>query len=366
MTREERKLRKHVDAHARYEGRKVQKQAAAIRKAGEIKRPRPRLDLRTTDWEDFEDPGDIPAFEPGRPLAARRKPEPASTPGLVLGIGPGACQVLSRAEPVHCRLLPGLAVGDRVLLSKRGIEEILPRTTVLSRPDPHNPHVERVIAANIDAVVIVASARAPAFRPGLVDRYLIAIERSGAEPVLCVNKIDLLEAGEQLSDLAPYHDLGLAIVRCSANTGHGLDLFLERLAGKLCVLVGHSGVGKSSLLNALHPELALATGAVSEANQKGRHTTSSSRLYEIPNGPSIIDTPGIREFGLWDVSPGELRRHFHEFDAHAGACAFADCTHTHEPDCAVKQAVEAGVIPMARYRAYCRILQQDKLPAGPS
>jgi ribosome biogenesis GTPase len=156
--------------------------------------------------------------------------------------------------------------------------------------------------------------------------------------------------------LTQYRTLGLPVVLCSAATGEGLDGLLDVTAGKLCVLVGHSGVGKSSLLNALDPDLALATGAVSEASGKGRHTTSSSALYELPNGARIIDTPGIREFGLWQQSREELRGYFHEFDAHAPGCRFADCRHTEEPDCAVKLAVEAGAIPAERYQAYRRVL----------
>jgi ribosome biogenesis GTPase len=202
--------------------------------------------------------------------------------------------------------------------------------------------------------VNVVSLKNPPLRPGLIDRYLIAIGKSGAEPLLCVNKIDLLASPEELDLLRPYRDVGIQVILCSAATGAGLESLSAALAGKLCVFAGHSGVGKSSLLNALDPHLQITTGSVSAANEKGRHTTTSSALYKLPNGATVIDTPGIREFGLWDVTRDDLRRYYHEFDAYQ--CAFSDCTHTHEPECAVKQAVTSGAIPEARYESYARIL----------
>lgn len=277
-------------------------------------------------------------------------------PGLVAEIGPGYCDVLSGGQRIRCRPLHGLAVGDQVLFSleRRRVDEILPRRTALSRSDPGNPHRERVIAANVDVVVHVVSLKSPPLHPGLIDRYLIAAGRSGAALLVCVNKIDLLESGEELAPLRPYQELGIAVLGCSAATGAGLGELSDALAGKVCVFAGHSGVGKSSLLNALDPRFQLATGAVSDANQKGRHTTTTAALYYLANGAAVIDTPGIREFGLWEVSIAGLRRYFSEFDDYA--CAFSDCTHTHEPGCGVKAAAERGAIAPARYQGYLRIL----------
>jgi ribosome biogenesis GTPase len=325
MSREERKLRKHMEERAKREQRKA-------RKSSENEEAR---------W--------------GRRF---RLPTVSATSlaGFIAEIGPGYCDVLHGETRTRCRFTADIAVGDRVLFSpeRRRVEEILPRRTALSRTDPHNPRIQRVIAANIDVVVNVVSLKSPPLRPGLIDRYLIAIGKSGAEPLLCVNKIDLLASAEELEPLRPYQELGLSVICCSAATGEGLKELSEALAEKTCVFAGHSGVGKSSLLNVLDPRLQLTTGSVSLANEKGRHTTTSSALYHLPNGAIVIDTPGIREFGLWDVSQTDLRQYYREFDAYP--CAFADCTHTHEPDCGVKAAVESGRIAAARYESYVRIL----------
>ena len=176
-----------------------------------------------------------------------------------------------------------VAIGDQVTFSpeRRRIEEIQPRRTVLSRTDPHNPRIQRVIAANVDIVVNVVSLKTPPLHPGLIDRYLIAIGKSGAAPLICVNKVDLQASPEELDPMRPYQDVGIPVIFCSAATGAGLAELSEALAGKLCVFAGHSGVGKSSLLNALDPKLEIATGSVSSANAKGRHTTTSSALYRF-------------------------------------------------------------------------------------
>jgi ribosome biogenesis GTPase len=163
--------------------------------------------------------------------------------------------------------------------------------------------------------------------------------------------MDLLADPEVPHPLHPYQDAGIPVLFCSASTGAGLEPLSAALAGKLCVFAGHSGVGKSSLLNALDPRLQITTGAVTE---KGRHTTTSSTLYGLPNGAAVIDTPGIREFGLWDVSQADLRRYYRSFTEHQ--CAFSDCTHTHEPDSGEKKAVARDVISKARYGSYARIL----------
>jgi ribosome biogenesis GTPase len=321
MSREDRKLRKHFEERAKRELRLARKHTG-------------KSDGKTQ----------------------KKRSSGLLASGLVVETGAGFCDVLGGENRERCRSSGEAAVGDRVLFStdRRRVEEVLPRRTVLSRSDPGNPHLERVIAANIDVVVNVVSLKNPPLRPGLIDRYLIATAKSGAEPLLCVNKIDLLEDSSEIEPLRPYQDMGLAVLTCSAATGRGMTELLEALAGKMCVFTGHSGVGKSSLLNALDPSLNLVAGEISSANQKGRHTTTSSALYHLPGGGMVIDTPGIREFGLWNVSATDIRGYFREFDEHR--CAFADCSHIHEPDCAVKRAVESGAIAPVRYESYLRIL----------
>jgi ribosome biogenesis GTPase len=320
MSREDRKLRKHLEERGRRERRLAKK------------------------------------FMSKHSDEASSRHTGALATGLAVETGPGFCDVLCGNQRVRCRSAGDAAIGDRVLFSsdRHRVEEILPRRTVLSRTDPGNPNLERVIAANIDVVVNVVSLKSPPLRPGLVDRYLIATGKSGAEPLLCVNKIDLLAKADELDPVRPYQDASVPVILCSAATGEGIAQLLEALAGKLCVFAGHSGVGKSSLLNALDPRLDLVTGTVSEGNDKGRHTTTSSALYHLPGGAIVIDTPGIREFGLWDVTAGDLRLYYQEFAA--CTCAFSDCSHSHEPGCSVKAAVESGQIGMARYQGYLRIL----------
>jgi ribosome biogenesis GTPase len=218
------------------------------------------------------------------------------------------------------------------------------------------------VAANIDRVVVVVAVAKPGIRTGLIDRYLLAVEQGGAQPVLCVNKVDLATAAEQggLDLLEPYYQLGLPVVLCSAARGQGIEELRRILDGHLSVFVGHSGVGKSSLLNTLKPELDLTTAAVRRADGTGRHTTTRSHLYKLAGETWIIDTPGIREFGLWNLEAGEIGSYFPELVEWAPACKFANCTHSHEPQCAVKQAVDGGQIPVARYEAYLRILASLK------
>ncbi|MCG8457205.1 MAG: ribosome small subunit-dependent GTPase A [Holophagales bacterium] len=286
-------------------------------------------------------------------------PEPNADGGLFLCVLPTALARDQRSR---------IAVGDRVRFVPRGedfrVEELERRRTFLARPDPLHPRLQRLIAANVDAVVQVASIKRPALRPALVDRYLIAIQQGGAEPILCVNKIDLVpeaEREEALEPLAAYRDLGLPWLLTSAETGEGVEALRQRLAGKTVAFVGHSGVGKSSLVNALAPEVGAAVGEVSRALDKGRHTTTRSSLYQLGGegdaGIEVIDTPGIRELGLLDLDAASLQAYFPDFAEHADTCRFHDCSHSHEPDCAVRTAADAGELPRARYATYLRILE---------
>ena len=258
-------------------------------------------------------------------------------------------------------------MGDEVLVHDVGsarwlVTTVLPRRTLLSRPDPHDPAIERVIAANIDIVCIVVSLVAPPLHPRLIDRMLVGVQRGGAEPLIVVNKVDLadedeLEVAAEL--LLPYADIDVPIVFVSAEQRAGLDELRDHLRGRICAFVGHSGVGKSSLVNAIYPIAAARTGEVRERDGRGRHTTSASRLYRFDDGTQVADTPGIRSFGLWLPTAEELRSYFPEFDELAVRCRFSDCTHTHEPDCAVREAVEAGEVSEYRYETWVRILEDE-------
>jgi ribosome biogenesis GTPase len=257
-----------------------------------------------------------------------------------------------------------LAVGDRVLVRPLGpgrgaIEEILPRQSKLSRRAAGPDRREQVVAANIDQVVIVSALADPSINLNLVDRYLVAAGRGGLAALICINKVDLVTAVKHetaAGALAPYAALGIPLVWTSARTGHGIDALRDQLAGRTSVFAGKSGVGKSALLNAVEPGLELRAGEISAATGKGRHTTTYSSLLPLANGGFVIDTPGIRAYTLWEVDPGDLDRHFPEIHVQRGGCRFANCTHSHEPECAVKEAVAAGKIEARRYASYRRIL----------
>lgn len=286
--------------------------------------------------------------------------------GEVAGIRGRRCRVTFQGGTVDC-LIPmdiaifqrmALAVGDRVTISFEGddptISGVARRKSKLSRPDPHMPGMERVLVANIDLVVIVASAAKPPFNPGAVDRYLVAAQAGGATPVLVVNKLDLVKDWPEQADL--YRGINMGVIGTSAETGLGIGELTEAIRDQLCAFVGHSGVGKSSLLNAIEPDLNIKTLDVREADGRGRHATTFSSLYELSCGARVVDTPGIREIGLWEMRAADLSFYFPDF-RDLPPCRFRDCSHTHEPGCAVKAAVEAGDIPESRYESYLRILE---------
>lgn len=265
------------------------------------------------------------------------------------------CQIDERLEERDTTLL---APGDRVFIEESGSEwwvrGVSPRRSYLARLAGQHARVEtQILAANVDLLIIVASAAKPPFRPGLIDRYLITAELGNVTPILCVNKIDLVE--NIPDEITLYQDLNIEVFTTSCDTGAGIAELKARLHGQTNVLAGHSGVGKSSLLNAMDPELELHTRTISEATQRGKHTTTAARLYEIDGDIHVIDTPGIRSLGLWGISPEEVAYYFPEIADHAQQCRFRNCTHTHEPDCGVLAASEAGDLPEARLKSYLRI-----------
>jgi len=288
---------------------------------------------------------------------------------IVMSVMSARCRVFDRGEERDCVIPPhiamrrksALAVGDRVHIVREGetwrVESVLPRRSVLARPDPLHKHLQRLIAANIDVVVNVVSMKTPPLRPRLIDRVLVAIQRGGAQPVICVNKIDLADDRDaDLEKLARYEALGVPVIPCSTKTGEGLDALRAAVEGKMAALVGHSGVGKSSILNAIDERLQLTTNTLHRRGT-GRHTTTRSTLYDFGGGTYLIDTPGIREFGLWDLDRESLRDYFPELAEASEYCRFTDCTHVHEPDCEVKRRVEGGELDRARYETYARLYE---------
>ncbi|MBN9121196.1 MAG: ribosome small subunit-dependent GTPase A [Planctomycetes bacterium] len=230
------------------------------------------------------------------------------------------------------------------------IERVEPRHGVLTRASRRREHV---LVANVDQLVIVMSLVQPDLKPHLIDRYLAAAQQGGLKPVLCLNKADLLTDPAELQPLIGlYAQLGVPVYLCSARTGFGIDRLREQLRGRSTVFSGQSGVGKSSLLNAVQPDLALAVKSVSEVNQKGRHTTTYSQLIKLNFGGWVVDTPGVRQLQLWDARPEEMEGYFPEFRPFVPLCAFPDCTHTHEKGCAVKDAVARRLVTTRRYHSY--------------
>lgn len=251
-----------------------------------------------------------------------------------------------------------VSVGDLVELEAveddTRITALFPRESALTRHGVARRR-EQVIVANVDQVAVVVAARDPAPDLLMVDRLLALAELSGVAGLLVVNKTDLDDVPEELR---AYERIGYDVLASSAVDGDGLSEFEDRLAGRISVLSGQSGVGKSSLLNALMPGLDLRVGEVSEKKARGRHTTVASTLYRFPRGGYVADTPGLQYLALWEIDPAELEVGFREIHAASEACRFNDCRHRTEPGCAVREAVEGGDISERRYRSYLGLLEE--------
>lgn len=255
-----------------------------------------------------------------------------------------------------------VAAGDVVYFRPESattglIERIEPRTSVLSRTSKGRQHV---LVTNVDQLVIVASAAEPHLKPNLIDRFLVEAERVRIEPIICINKIDLVEPADLMPLAGVYGQMGYQVLLMSAATGQGVVHLRRLVQGKETVVAGQSGVGKSSLLNAIEPQLALRVNVVSQENQKGKHTTTVARLIPLSMGGYVVDTPGIRQFQLWDVIPEEVAGYYRDLRPYASLCRFPNCTHTHETHCAVKDAVADGRLDVRRYESYCHLRAGDE------
>ena len=363
LERYQRAMRKHRT----FDEAKLIKEEARRRRVERGKGPRPR---RRADDEELE----FEPLETTRAASVRRSPAAEEGPGpvdskgeqgLVVSIARTRVGIRFEEDRLEAVLPPGLdvAVGDRVAFERRDgglmlVRRVLPRTSWLARPDPSVPSGRLLLAANVDLVVCVVAARQPRWKPGFVDRVLLAAEDGRVPVLIVINKLDLLLPEERRAlagELEPFVALGAGVLCLSAATGEGLSELSQATTNRTCAFVGPSGVGKSRLLNALDPNLARATGAVLESDGKGRHTTTASELVSLGNGAVLIDTPGVRQFGLIGLDRRTLAASFPEFAVPARACRFRDCSHLVEPACGVRAALEKGDVDRRRFESYRRI-----------
>ena len=295
--------------------------------------------------------------------------DPAATlPGRVICVY-GASSIVETEDGrrFHCttrRILKTLSTdqrqpvvaGDRVRVriadrSERlegMIERVEPRHGTLSRKSKHRKHI---LVANVDQILIVASAAEPDFKPNLIDRMLITAEQTEIRPVICINKVDLTDLAGLQPIIGSYAQMGYKVLPLSVRNGLGMERLKLQLKNRESVVLGQSGVGKSSLLNAVEPSLNLRIGDISHS-LKGKHTTTTAELLKLSFGGYVVDTPGLRQFMLWDTIPEEVFGFFRDLRPYENYCRFPNCTHSHEEDCAVKNGVAEGRLDLRRYESY--------------
>ena len=290
---------------------------------------------------------------------------------MLVSYGSQGVVLMADGERKRCKFRRNVGrpfCGDRVMVAQADeaslvVEAVLPRRNYFVRTDERQRR--NIIAANLDQVLIVVATR-PLPSRDLMERYLLAVHSLGIEPVIVYNKTDLeLSPGETangvrvLGHMPDYEALGYTVIRTSCKTAPGISGLKPILKHKTSILVGQSGVGKSSLINQLIPDLKLQTGELSNATGKGTHTTTSTILYQLTDGGYLIDSPGVWEYGIWKLENQELAAGFIEFEPWLGQCRFNNCLHASEPACAIKQAVADGKVRDWRYQSYLRLLEQN-------
>ncbi len=293
----------------------------------------------------------------------------AEEPAIVISrFGQHADVEVGSGEIIRCnirRTVQSLVTGDKVIVRQAQddgsaiggvVEAVHPRTSSLTRPDLYDG--VKIIAANIDQILIVTSV-VPAFTTQIIDRYLVASEDTGIKPVIILNKMDLLDEDSRHDieqALKRYESLGYPVYQVSSKSKEGIETLQGLLKDKISVFVGQSGVGKSSMINALLPDAELLTGDVSENSGLGQHTTTTARLLHLPSGGDLIDSPGVREFALWHLPADRVSWCFVEFRDYLGTCKFRDCKHQDDPGCSIREALEDGKIHQDRFNNYHRII----------
>ena len=274
------------------------------------------------------------------------------------------CRIRGKLRLKGVRSTNPVVVGDEAVCEADGgdcvIVDIVPRRNYVIRRASNLSKESHIIAANVDQALLMVTLRSPETPKEFADRFLVTCEAYKVPAAILLSKVDLQDAEAVAEFRAVYEGAGYRVLEVSAKEGRGVEEVRELLAGRTTLVSGNSGVGKSTLIQTIDPSLDIRTGEISDSHHKGRHTTTFSTMYPLAEGGAVIDTPGIKGFGLLDIDDAELWHYFPEMMRVAPGCRFYNCTHTHEPGCAVVEAVKAGEIAWSRYESYLKILDDDE------